>query len=180
MSKTTNFFTEIGAFLEDADLKITLTKKGEIVTATLLPELKGGEELTPFTATGTILELDEGFLPAIKDSIQKAGGFKTNSEQFEKSVTEAKEETAGAAKKKTTSKPTTAKKSKAKPAPKKAAPKAKPAKKAAKPKKVTGKKPEAPTPPVDKQHAADLAETLVKEETPVAPEPPKTTQQSLL
>lgn len=73
--KTTNFFTEMGKFAEHADLKFTITKKGDQMTVTMLPEMKaGGQRVRDFTATGTEHEMDEGFIPELTKGVEDAGG----------------------------------------------------------------------------------------------------------
>ena len=149
--KTTNFFTEISKFAEHADLRITISKKGDVMTATLLPELKSGsEKLMPFTASGTEHELDEGFIPEISKAIDAAGGFKTNSEQFTKAVKEHKEEEKEAEKKPAAKKPI--KKAKAKPV-KKVASAAKKSAPAAK--KVASKVKSKPAPALKKKNVKE-------------------------
>lgn len=87
--KTTNFFTEMGKFAEHADLKFTISLKGETMSVTMMPDVKNGaKRVRDFTATGTVHELDEGFIPELAKGIEEGGGFKTNTAQFTESVKE--------------------------------------------------------------------------------------------
>ncbi len=172
--KTTNFFTEIGKFAEHADLKLTITKKGDVMTVSLLPELKsGGDKLMPFMASGTQEELDEGFIPEISKAIDSAGGFKTNTDQFSKAVKENNdEEAATSAKpaKKSSSKKAATKKSPAKKTVKPAAKKPASVKKAAKPK---------PEKKVKEKKAAPVKEQPVEAEAAAVDAGPVKQQESL-
>lgn len=100
MTKTTNFFSEISRFAKDADLKIMISMKGEQMTCTFLPEIKNGEAIIPFTATGTPDELDEGFIPEMNKAVDKSGGLKVNTEQFASSIEEGKKQAEEGAKNK--------------------------------------------------------------------------------
>lgn len=88
--KTTNFFTEISKYAADADIKLNISMKGDTMTVSFMPEIKGGDKLIPFVATGTVHELDEGLLPEIAKAIETAGGLKTNTAQFAAQVKEMK------------------------------------------------------------------------------------------
>ena len=135
---TTNFFTEISKYAQQADLKMTFSMKGDIMTVSFLPELKGGsDKIVPFTASGTINELDEGFIPELGKAVDTAGGFKTNTEQLGGSVKDAKDDTADEKPKKVEQKKKSAAK---KPATtKRAVAKKPPVKKPATPKKAVKK-----------------------------------------
>jgi PRTRC genetic system protein E len=178
--KTTNFFTEMSKFAEHADLKMTISLKGESMTVSVLPEMKaGGKKLTPFVATGTIHELDEGLIPELDKAITDAGGFQTNTAQFTEAVKEHQKEEAEdvkpAAKKSVPEKKTADNRrnrnaKKVASSAKKSAPKAK-----AKPaKKPVVKKEKSKPSPVNKPVSDAAAET-----PPAAPPVPEKTQAAL-
>ncbi len=84
------FFQSINTMMAaGTDLSINIRKVGEQLVVSTLPRnnnLKGEAQsyLIPLMVTGTPIELDAGFLQAILQPIQKAGGLLINLEQFEK------------------------------------------------------------------------------------------------
>ena len=84
------FFQSINTMMTaGTDLSINIRKVGEQLVVSTLPRnnnLKDEAQsyLIPLMVTGTPMELDAGFLQAILQPIQKAGGLLINLEQFEK------------------------------------------------------------------------------------------------
>lgn len=89
------FFQSINSLMTaGTDLSINIRKVGEQLVVSTLPRnnnLKEGSQsyLIPLTASGTPMELDAGYLQAIMQPIQKAGGLLINLEQFEKQAEKA-------------------------------------------------------------------------------------------
>lgn len=84
------FFQSIGTMMTaGTDLSINIRKVGGQLVVSTLPRNNNLKEeaqsyLIPLMVTGTPMELDAGFLQAILQPIQKAGGLLINLEQFEK------------------------------------------------------------------------------------------------
>lgn len=89
------FFQSINTMMAaGTDLSINIRKVGEQLVVATLPRnnnLKDGSQsyLIPLTVSGSPMELDAGYLQAIAQPIQKAGGLLMNLEQFEKQAEKA-------------------------------------------------------------------------------------------
>lgn len=101
-------FVEISELISDRDvIKLVMTKVNGILCVSLLPTKTGlkdeaKDNLSPIVIKGTPEKLDEQFIEAIKQPLQKTTEMLTNMDIFEKSLEamEAKSKAANEAKKK--------------------------------------------------------------------------------
>lgn len=90
---------------EGMTLTITVAKKGEHMTATVLPgnslvKDSAKNNIIPFTVSGTAEELDGGFIDAISAPIASTSGLLSNMADYEKAEAEAKQKSQMLAKQK--------------------------------------------------------------------------------
>jgi len=91
-----NFFTQLAAIIGKAELQLNIKTKGDQLTVMLTPKTTANDpalaNLQPLIITGTAQQLDEDFLNAISQPLQKAVGLIANIEDFEVSTKKAEEE----------------------------------------------------------------------------------------
>lgn len=109
-------FKALEAFLENVNLSLTITRKGDKISVTVLPKSKDKDNKdnnTPLLMTGTADELDENFADTVGKSLGTAIGFITNADQFvkaaEKKEADVKKEAADKVAAKSSTKSTTTK-----------------------------------------------------------------------
>lgn len=78
------FFKELFPIIEGIDTSIFLTTKNGKVTLSVLPKTEG--KLPAITMTGTPEELDEAFIKAIQEPLEKTKGVLQNVEIYQKAV----------------------------------------------------------------------------------------------
>jgi PRTRC genetic system protein E len=106
-----NILEDLEPLLETSNMVLSLTKKNDLVTISILPKTKNDKDLNmkPFTMTATMQELQEGGSAEFAKGISKVGGILTNLAEFEESAEKALEKkTPAASTASTTAKTTTA------------------------------------------------------------------------
>lgn len=79
---------------ENSSLNITIAKSNEQITVSVIPKVASSDEATkkisPLVLKGTAEEMDDNFIDAISEPIEKTIGFLDNVVEYEKSLEEAK------------------------------------------------------------------------------------------
>jgi PRTRC genetic system protein E len=90
------FFTDMETLLEGFDLTLTLAKKGELLSLSVLPVAKCKDDaksnIRPLLLTGTAQELDEGFIDAITAPLKRVSGIILDIQSFEEGLQKLEEE----------------------------------------------------------------------------------------
>lgn len=98
-------FQNLEQFLDKSDLTMVISKNGDLISISVLPKLKSDKDeenlLRPITITGTAQQIDEGFIQALQQPMEKLNVLTVNAKVFEESVEEVVEEKEKAEKKKT-------------------------------------------------------------------------------
>lgn len=83
------FFNELHELLDGVDVSMTIKRKGEKLTISVLPTT--ASEISPVIVTGTPDDLNEGFIGSIKAPIETARGLDVLTDEFNESVKDKKE-----------------------------------------------------------------------------------------
>jgi len=82
-----DFFKTIGPIAEQTELTLTIKGKGGLISVMLIPKANvkdaAAGHIKPICVTGTLEELDEGFLDHIIGPLQKTAGILSNIADFE-------------------------------------------------------------------------------------------------
>jgi PRTRC genetic system protein E len=94
-----NILADIEHLLETSNIVLSVSKKNDLVTISILPKSKGDKDLNikPFNMTATMEELQEGGSAEFTKAFEKVGGILTNLAEFETSAEEAAKKTTSTA-----------------------------------------------------------------------------------
>jgi PRTRC genetic system protein E len=97
-------FIELEKLLENCDFNITLSKNKEVISAVVIPKIKGNKatiELNPMILSGTAEQFNQSFIGALQTAKTKIDAFTVELSSIDASIEKAKEEKTVAADKKT-------------------------------------------------------------------------------
>jgi PRTRC genetic system protein E len=76
--------------LDEINVSMTFTKKGDLVTVSVLPQIKDNKEanesIIPFILTGTVEELTENFEARLEKPMVNTAGIATNVQAYAKQM----------------------------------------------------------------------------------------------